>query len=434
MESKQIPLSDLVSMGYPGNPKEHDIGAIITSLQTFGFIDPVIVNSRTNRILSGHGRVQALVEVADRPAGIDAVGDVWLVPCDFVDLPEEQEGAAVIALNRTVELGGWDQQALAELLASFAGDEALLNATGYDADDLDALLAEFAPESDLEDVEPQIDRAEELRQKWGVEMGQLWQLGEHRIICGDCTDAAVVERVMGGELPDLVIADPPYGVNIVATNRFVGGGEAYDIPFGGVKNRRGTVGASKPFGSKKARGSDGSANVVEVGKYAPIVGDETTDTAIGASGYFTGLYPGAVHVWWGANYYASSLSDSSCWLVWNKETTGNFADCELAWTNQKRAARLFTHRWNGMLRDSERERRWHPTQKPAALFAWVYELFLDVGNVVLDPFMGSAPSIIAGHGTGMMVRAIEVSEDYVAVAIERWHQVTGKEPVLLDTE
>lgn len=157
MQTTMIPLPDLVTMGYPGNPKDHDIGAIVTSLQTFGFIDPVIVNQTTNHILSGHGRVHALVEMGERPEGIDAVGDVWLVPAHLVEVPEEQEGAAVIALNRTVELGGWDELALTKMLAEIAmqSDE-LLQATGYDAEELDAMLAGYAsepPEWSDEDLE-----------------------------------------------------------------------------------------------------------------------------------------------------------------------------------------------------------------------------------------------------------------------------------------
>jgi len=150
-----------------------------------------------------------------------------------------------------------------------------------------------------------------------------------------------------------------------------------------------------------------------------VIGDDSTDTAIVSSGMLLAEYPKAVHVWWGGNYYANALPPSSCWLVWDKETTGNFADCELAWTNQKRAARLFRHQWNGMLRESERGRRVHPTQKPVALAVWAFGLLGEEGDVILDPFCGSGMSIAAAEQTGRVVRAMEKSEDYVAVALER---------------
>ena len=168
-----------------------------------------------------------------------------------------------------------------------------------------------------------------------------------------------------------------------------------------------------------------------MGKYAPVAGDDPPETAIRAVTTLLTQFPAAVQVWWGGNYYADRLPASSCWLIWNKETTGNFADCELAWTNQFKAARLFTHRWNGMLRDSEHERRWHPTQKPAALAAWVYETLGNAGDVVFDPFLGSGPSIIAGEQCGRTVVACELSVEYVAITLERWHILTGETPVLM---
>jgi len=258
---------------------------------------------------------------------------------------------------------------------------------------------------------------------------------DHRLICGDCTDAAVVARVMGDDVPNLILADPPYGVNIVATNGYVGGGEGPNgmIPFGGVKKakRLGSVGGAKPFGDAPVRGSVGASNIVDVGKYAPVIGDETTDTALKASSFYLEMYPKAVHVWWGANYYVEGLGPSSCWLVWDKETTGNFADCELAWTNQDKAAKLFRHQWNGMLRDSERERRWHPTQKPAALAAWVFDEFTDSGAIILDPFAGAGWSVLGGESAGRKVRAIEMSEEYIGIILERYMTATGKTPELV---
>lgn len=143
------------------------------------------------------------------------------------------------------------------------------------------------------------------------------------------------------------------------------------------------------------------------------------------------MYPTAVQVWWGANYYIDGLMPSACWLVWDKETTGNFADCELAWTNQAKAAKLFRHRWNGMLRDSERERRWHPTQKPAALAAWVFEQFTEPGAIIVDPFAGAGWAVLGGEQSRRKVRAIEMSADYIAIILQRYADATGKTPVLI---
>jgi DNA modification methylase len=158
---------------------------------------------------------------------------------------------------------------------------------------------------------------------------------------------------------------------------------------------------------------------VEVRKYPVIIGDENTDTARKAVALYLEKYPDSKQVWFGANYYSDMLEPSPCWVVWNKETTGNFADCELAWTNVNKAARLFTHRWNGLLRDSEREKRWHPTQKPAALAKWIYENFTDDGATIFDPFAGAGWSILGAQQSGRKARAIEMSHEYIAVVLER---------------
>jgi len=419
-------------------------------------------------LLSEVGIVAPLIAYASERAGgaltlIDGhlrqeAGGEW--PVTILDVSDSEADLILALLDFTTSLAELDGAALAELL----GRVEMTPVEDDGVRDLLAMLAaEHVPEPVKTDVdaEPQVDRGQVLREQWNVNGGDLWQLGEHKIICGDCTDPLIIARLLGEERPDLIIADPPYGVSIVATNVSVGGGEGPNgiIPFGGVKKVRGHVGGgeaikaspglypiqtwkkdkrlgtangAKPFGSKDVRGSVGAANLVDVGKYAPIIGDDTTDTALKASSFYLEMYPKAVQVWWGANYYVEGLGPSSCWLVWDKETTGNFADCELAWTNQDKAAKLFRHRWNGMLRDSERERRWHPTQKPAALAAWVYEQFTEPGAIVLDPFAGAGWAVLGGEQTGRKVRAIEMSEDYIAIMLQRYADATGQQPTLLE--
>jgi len=335
-----------------------------------------------------------------------------------VDLSEAEEAQALLSLDPIAAMAASDREKLDELMRAVQSDD----------ERVQAMLSEMAEREGLDygkveaKGEPpavETDRFEEVAKKWGTADGQLWQLGAHRILCADSLDPDNIALLMRGETPALIIADPPYGVNIVATNGYVGGGEAYNIPFGGRKKTALT-------------GSVGAAHVVAAGKYPVIIGDEDTKTAERAVSLYRETYPDAVQVWWGANYYSPVLPASMCWLVWYKETTGNFADCELAWTNQNKAARLFQHRWNGMLRDSERERRWHPTQKPAALAAWVYELFTETGAIILDPFAGAGWSVLGGEQSGRSVRAIEMSHEYVAVALERWATMTGQTPVLVN--
>lgn len=429
---------------------EYQKDALDGVLREVGWVQQIVVNQRTGTMIDGHLRVALALEQKAKE-----------VPVVYVDLGEEEERLVLATLDPISAQAEADAMKLKALLDDVSTGDAAIQQMLSDLAEKAGIFSDLGGsrgDGEIEDIEPEIDRGEELREKWGVEEGQLWELGNHRLICGDCLEEGILAALLADEIPAMIFADPPYGVNIVATNGYVGGGEAYDIPFGGVKNRPrhtpvgggeaykakhgiypiqrgkkglGTIGGAKPFGSKKVRGTDGAANIVDVGKYAPVEGDDSTATAIQAVTSLLTVYPQAIHIWWGGNYYASALPDSPCWLIWDKETTGHFADCELAWTNQPRAARLFRHRWNGMLRDSERERRWHPTQKPAALAAWVYDTMQAVGDSVLDPFLGSGPSLIAGEQRQKRVHACEKTPEYIAVSIERWHQLTGKTPKLI---
>ena len=421
--------------------------ALLGILREVGLVQDVLVSKRSGHIVDGHLRV-ALALQESQPT----------IPVKYVDLSEHEEQLILTTLDPITGLAQADEARLRELLDSTHAQDVALQ------DFLRGLVTEYGvqPEpQDLppgEEVEPHLDRAEELRQQYGVEPGQIWQCGRHRVMCGDALDETVLQHLVSGGAPRMIFADPPYGISIAATNESVGGGEAYDIPFGGVKNRRphnpavgggqrykdktghypierrrGSDGAAAPFGSTKMRGTIGAPHVVPVGKYFPIEGDDTTRTAIQAATTLLGLYPQAIHIWWGGNYYADHLPPSACWLVWDKETTGHFADCELAWTNQAKAAKLFRHRWNGMLRDSEREKRWHPTQKPAALAAWAYQILGTAQDTILDPFLGAGPSLLAAEQTGRTLSGIEIIPEYVAVSLDRWARLTGQTPTLLST-
>jgi hypothetical protein len=141
LESVMLPLSKLKRL--PRNPKEHDIGAIHKSIDAFGFIDRIVINRTTEHILSGHGRIDALQQKKaggkKAPEGVTVNGKDWLIPADYVELPADKEEAAAIALNRMVELGGWNDVSLASILSDLAAI-GQLEATGYTGEDLDEIL------------------------------------------------------------------------------------------------------------------------------------------------------------------------------------------------------------------------------------------------------------------------------------------------------
>jgi DNA modification methylase len=200
---------------------------------------------------------------------------------------------------------------------------------------------------------------------------------------------------MDGNAVDMVYTDPPYGISIVNESGHVGGGK-----------------------------------LAQVGTYAPVANDDSIDVAVEAIQTIKSL-EAKVEIIWGGNYYANHLENSSCWIVWDKQNTGNFADAELAWTNQKTAVRIFQHMWNGMIKGSEKgQKRVHPTQKPIALAEWCYEQYGKECETVLDLFAGSGSSLIACETKKKQGFMMELSPAYCDVIVKRWEDFTGKKAVL----
>jgi hypothetical protein len=446
---------------HPRNPRTHpdeQMRQLKASHERFSQYRSVVLWERPGGgyvQVAGHGIVEAMKQRGEHEVRADILPastsqetiDGILVADNNIALNAEDDDQLLVALLQEQADAGYD-------LASLGTDEEALRQI------LEALGDEYVGsggEGEGDGEEDEIPEEVETRAK----VGDIWQLGRHRIACINSLDISQVKRLFTDAIPHMIWADPPYGLDIVATNGYVGGGEAYDIPFGGVKHRKGDVGgtaahmrktgksylaeqqqglrgsdgASKPFGSKAVRGSDGATNVVEVGKYFPVIGDDSTATAIAAYNLCSQYWSTAVQIWWGANYYAYALPPSPCWIVWDKENTGNFADAELAWCSDKSAVRIFKHMWNGMLKDSEHgQRRVHPTQKPCALFCWCAEKYGKPGDVIFDPFLGSGISIIGAEmlNDNRVVYGCELSPEYCDVVIARWEKHTGQTATLLE--
>jgi hypothetical protein len=134
---------------------------------------------------------------------------------------------------------------------------------------------------------------------------------------------------------------------------------------------------------------------------------------------------------WGGNYFADRFPASRCWLVWDKENTGSFADAELAWTNQDKIVRLLRHRWSGLMKASERgEKRVHPTQKPVALAEWVIEVLAPNATTAIDLFLGSGSMLMACERKGVQFFGVEMAPAYIDVSLTRWQNFTGKTATL----
>lgn len=214
--------------------------------------------------------------------------------------------------------------------------------------------------------------------------GDLWILGDHRLLCGDSTKAEDIERVMGGDACDAVVTDPPYGI-----------GEA-----AGKNKSRGHIAKARDYGNA-AWDDKPIAGLVELLSQFPQ------------------------QVVFGGNYYP--FPPTTCWLIWDKENGANdFADCEMAWTNLRGAVRLKRHLWNGMIRKGG-ESREHPTQKPVGVIAWA--VGFTEGNIY-DPFLGSGTTLIAAEQLNRKCYGLEISPAYCDVIINRWEQLTDRKATL----
>jgi DNA modification methylase len=359
---------------YAKNARTHSdeqVAQIAGSIKEFGFNNPVLVD-KDNSIIAGHGRLMAA-----RKLGMDKVPVVQLG-----HMTEAQRKAYVLADNRIALNSGWDTSMLSLELQELK-DNIDLSLLGFDADELDALLNPIEETEGLTDEDAVPDVPDEPKTK----LGDIYILGNHRLMCGDSTNLADVDKLMLGVYPDLIHTDPPYGMNAV----------------------------SKSSVLKANYGTD-------------IMGDDNPDVAKDAFNLIYGLYPNAKQIWWGANYYCSVLPDSECWLVWDKNNgQSDQTDCELAWANFRSVVRQFTQA-------SEKTNRVHPTQKPVSLMEWIIKRFNLSSKTIADYFGGSGSTLIAAEKNNLQAFIMEFDPKFCDVIVKRWEDFTGKKAVLSELE
>lgn len=229
------------------------------------------------------------------------------------------------------------------------------------------------------------------------------EIHSHRLICGDSTDTAVIDRLMDGVKAKLLLTDPPYGVKAVES--------------GGHND-------GKKAGKQMCRD-----NV-----YMPVIGDDTTDTA--RANYDVALTCTENQIIFGGNYFTDFLPPSRCWIVWDKKVAGSFADGELAWTSFDRNLKIYEFMWSGMRRQGDRtvegKTRVHPTQKPVGMLADILKDFSEESDSILDCFGGSGSTLIACEQLNRKCYMCELDPKYCDVIVDRFEKFTGEKAVLLN--
>lgn len=349
---------------YEFNNRNHpaeQVEQIAKSLQEFGWTNPILVDEDMS-IIAGHGRYLASLKLGITEA-----------PCVILSgMTEEKKRAYRILDNKLTEDSSWAMDNLS-LEVGWLQDQ------GFDVAEwgLDELVEDWNDEQ----LEAEDDGyAGEVPSETFLKLGDLLELGQHRVLCGDFSSSDMTA--------DFIFADPPYGIN-----------------------------------EQTDRDYTAHSRIAKGGKFNKIIGDDSTDTAYRAIQKFADI---KIQVWFGANHYAHALEESPSWLVWDKRCEDKErdynSDAELAWIKCKtKSVRVFRHKWKGLIKDSEHGvARVHPTQKPIALVAFCIQEYGQDTKTVLDPFLGSGTTLIAADQLGRICYGMEISPQYCQVILDRY--------------
>jgi DNA modification methylase len=387
---EQWPTDKLVP--YARNARTHSdaqVAQIAASIAEFGFTNPILAGS-DGVIVAGHGRLAAAQKLG-----------IAMVPVVVLDhLTPTQRRALVIADNRIAENAGWDEAMLQVELADLQGDDFDLSLTGFDADALADLLAGEETTSDGQTDEDSVPDA-------GTSItrpGDVWLCGNHRVICGDSTDAGIYDALMAGEIADMVFTDPPYNVDYANTAK------------------------------DKMRGTDRPIlnDNLGAGFHDFLLAALTPTLAHCRGGIYVAMSSSELDVLQSA--FRSAGGKWSTFIIWAKHTfTLGHADYQrqfepilYGWpTNGTRhwcGARDQGDVWNIK---KPHKNDLHPTMKPVELVERAVRNSSRPGDIVLDSFGGSGTTMIASEKSGRKARLIELDPKYVDVIVRRWQDYAG---------
>ena len=371
---------------YVNNARTHNvqqINKLRSSLREFGFINPVIIDRDFN-VIAGHGRIMAAKE-----EGINEV------PCVFVDyLTEAQKKAYILADNRMAMDAGWDEELLKVEIEALQAEDFDLSLTGFDESELSGF---FDTADDAKDDDFDVDA--ELEKPPVTKSGDLWLLGNHRLLCGDSTKAETYEMLMNGKKANLVVTDPPYNVNYQGT--------AGKIKNDNLENDKFYQFLFDAFTCmEKAMADDASIYVFHA---------DTEGLNFRKAFADAGFYLSGTCIW-----KKQSLVLGRSPYQWQHEP------CLFGWKkngkHQWYSDRKQTTIWEF---DKPKKNGDHPTMKPVPLIAYPIKNSSMSNCIVLDPFGGSGSTLIACEQTNRICHTIELDEKYCDVIIKRYIEQVG---------
>lgn len=386
MEIKELPLKELKPAAYNPRKKlkkgDKEYEKIKQSLLKFGYVDPIIVNEDLT-VIGGHQRLTVLKDL-----------DYETAKCVIVKLSKEDEKALNIALNKIT--GQWDDALLADLLLDLQESDFNLDLTGFEPPEIDNILSNV---HDKELSEDEFDVEEELKKPTVSRHGDIWQLGKHRVICGDSTKSETYDQLLGDKKANLVVTDPPYNVDVEET--------AGKILNDNMSDRDFYQFLLSMFTQVENHMEDDASIYVF---HADTEGLNFRKAFKDAGFYLSGCC-----IW-----KKNSLVLGRSPYQWQHEP------CLYGW-KKKGKHQWFSDRKQTTIWEYERPKssKDHPTMKPIQLMAYPIQNSSMRGTIVLDPFLGSGSTLIAADQTGRICYGIELDEKFVDVIVKRYIEVTG---------
>lgn len=385
---------------YENNPRINDeaVQYVRNSIEQFGFKVPIIID-KNNVVIAGHTRLKAAKEIG--------IKDVPCIVAD--DLTDEQVKAFRLADNKVSEKSMWDYSKL---------DEELNDILDIDMSmfDFDTNIDDIFEEEENEVIEDNFEAESPKEPK--AKLGDIYQLGNHRLMCGDSTKEEDVAKLMNGVKADMVFTDPPYGMNL-------------DTDYSKFPKDEETM---KKMHIKRSGI-----------KYEKVIGDnedfkdELVTTIFDNFDYCNEIFV------WGADYYPELLKDykKGNFIVWDKKKndglesnldntfTSNF---EICWSKKKHKKDIVRILWCGILGTEQEHdhKRVHPTQKPTKLSRWFIDKYSKENDLIVDIYGGSGSTLIACEQLNRKCYMMELDPKYVDVIIQRWEQFTDKKAILLN--